>query len=340
MRKTILYIKPWDVSFVRKDEEILSKYYNVKSYCFPSTKGAKGVKGMLWSVWWLLINLRKADMIYVWFAGIHSLLPGLISKIFGKKLIIVLGGIDVNTYPELGYGFMLHPLTRFSVKVSCRLADKLLPVTNFLKDQLVKNVSDRYGDKTEVVYNCFWGEIFTVDSEINRKRQVITACSTRKILTLKVKSIDVYIEAARLLPDISFLIVGSQGEAYDYLKKNSPDNVEVISFLPLEQLSTLYNESKVYCQASRVESFGVALVEGIASGCFPVANSAGGLPEVLEGTEGILINELKPKVLAEAITKAIDIPEGSYSDMRDYIISKFSPLRREQALVRIIDSYL
>ncbi|MCA1760486.1 MAG: glycosyltransferase, partial [Bacteroidales bacterium] len=61
-----------------------------------------------------------------------------------------------------------------------------------------------------------------------------------------------------------------------------PQNVELIEQVNHEELEVYYKKAKVYCQFSRSESFGVAIVEAMNFGCIPVVTNVGGMPEIVE----------------------------------------------------------
>ncbi|RZU99606.1 glycosyltransferase [Spiribacter vilamensis] len=66
----------------------------------------------------------------------------------------------------------------------------------------------------------------------------------------------------------------------------------------------------VYVALSRMESFGVAIIEAGAAGLPVVVSDAGGLPEVtLEGKTGFVVPREDPGAAAEAILRLVQYPE-------------------------------
>jgi len=86
----------------------------------------------------------------------------------------------------------------------------------------------------------------------------------------KQKGLDVLIEAARQLPDITFNIVG-RGEEESHLKSIAPPNVEFLGFKSGKPLYDLYAEAGVFCLPSMGETFGLVILEAMASGCAVVS---------------------------------------------------------------------
>lgn len=127
------------------------------------------------------------------------------------------------------------------------------------------------------------------------------------------------IEAARLLPDIKFKLVG-WGEEEKKLRKLATPNVEFYNytFRSGKKFFDMYARSAVLCQPSLAESFGFTIVEAMASGCAIV--STVGL-----GYKGSVIKPHDPKGLANAISKMFN--------------SKASTLRMGRENVRLAKKY-
>ncbi len=82
----------------------------------------------------------------------------------------------------------------------------------------------------------------------------------------KQKGIGYLIQAARELPGIKFKVVGT-GEEEKSIKSRLPENVELLGFVPHEQLLALYAQAPIFCLPSLAETFGLAILEAMASGC-------------------------------------------------------------------------
>lgn len=81
----------------------------------------------------------------------------------------------------------------------------------------------------------------------------------------------------------------------------------VVVFLGfLEDVRPLYWSSDVILMTSRRESFGLALAEGMAAGCVPIATRVGGMTEIL-GTPpcGWLVPPEDPQAIAAALVDAL-----------------------------------
>jgi glycosyltransferase involved in cell wall biosynthesis len=87
---------------------------------------------------------------------------------------------------------------------------------------------------------------------------------------VRAKGLEYLLQAAELLPDVKFVVVGD-GEYLNELKKNSPTNVEYAGGLTGKPLIKLYNWATIFCMTSLNEGFGITTLEAMAAGCAVVS---------------------------------------------------------------------
>ena len=88
--------------------------------------------------------------------------------------------------------------------------------------------------------------------------------------TVKIKGFEHVLEAARRMPDMKFVMVGT-GEYMSKLKRKATPNVEFHSNLSDRELIRLFNRSLVFLAPSLAEGFGFTILEAMASGCAVVS---------------------------------------------------------------------
>ncbi len=86
----------------------------------------------------------------------------------------------------------------------------------------------------------------------------------------KQKGIKYLIEAARKIPNTKFILVGRE-EDDAHLKETAPNNVVFKGFVSDQELLDLYSRALVFCLPSIGETFGLVLLEAMASGCAVVS---------------------------------------------------------------------
>ena len=108
----ILFVYNSFETFVKTDLKILESEYNVT----PLRASKFIVKFAIET----FVKVVENDLVFMWFAGWHSLIPLIISKIFGKKTIIIAGGYDCVFIPEINYGVYAsrfkRAITNFIIK--------------------------------------------------------------------------------------------------------------------------------------------------------------------------------------------------------------------------------
>jgi len=332
----ILFIKSSNTTFIKNDEIIIKKYFSVSSFLFtPSKKFINLMQSQLEMISWLLKNIWSCKIVYIWFADYHSLLPVLFARILGKKSMIVIGGFDVARIPEIHYGGHLNRIRSIFIRLSLRYASLLLPVSKFTEQELLQ-----INGKTPriMIYNGVNLNIFKRDMSIPKQKMVLSVGLVREKWAFITKGFDLYIEVAKMLPDIRFLLAGIQDDALPYLKKLNPGpNVEIYNYLDQKELVLFYNQASVYCQFSRHESFCLALAEAMLCECVPIITRNGALPEVI-GDTGYIVRYRDAQPIASIVLKAMEAAQSERNKISRQIELNFSLEKRENHLRQIISS--
>ena len=87
------------------------------------------------------------------------------------------------------------------------------------------------------------------------------------------------------LPDYEFVSVGglidSEKAWFDKFKENLPPNYSVKTNLPGPEMLEVLHDSRIYVHLMEGEHFGIAPVEGLASGCVTLVHNSGGMKEFI-----------------------------------------------------------
>lgn len=335
--KKVIFIKLLDSSFINIDEKILSGRYKVTTFQFKNAKGVSALKELFFEFTFMLNHIWSADVVYIWFADFHAVIPSFLGRLFRKKVVIVIGGVDAAYRKDLNYGVKTRLLGRISLCLSTTFATNLLPVSRFTYNNLLRNASQRLRGKCKIIYNCYH-DLFKCTGIIERKNNIVTVCSSKSKVTLFIKGVDFYINLAKAMPGLTFYVVGVGGEALAYLKSISGGNVVLLQRMPQQELKKLFCSSKVVCQFSRHEAFGVALLEGISAGCYPVGYNYGGTKEILTDNLGIFIDNLEIKEGKAAIQKAIKMTQADIEPIIQSINDRFRCEVRKMELISFIDN--
>jgi glycosyltransferase involved in cell wall biosynthesis len=285
---------------------------------------------MLRQLFYLLFNIWKFDSVFIWFADYHSFLPVLIAKLLRKKSMLVIGGYDVARMPEYSYGSFHGKLRGFCTLFSMKNSTINLAVSRYV-ERKVRWIARKAN--TQLIYNCV-NIAENSNIKVVKENLVITVGLIDSERTFYLKGIDTFTEVAKLLPVLKFMVIGMSKNLPDRLLKNLSENVEIIERVNHSELETYYKKAKVYCQFSRTESFGVAIVEAINFGCIPVVTNVGGMPELI-GEKG-KIAKRNPDLISELLTKIVLNYTISEMD-KDFKNGIFSVKTREKKILSLLN---
>ncbi|MBP7507639.1 MAG: glycosyltransferase family 4 protein [Prolixibacteraceae bacterium] len=329
-RKKILLIYPHYSSFVRQDFEILSEKYFVDKYLFNiSKKPFVFVSQFIVQFFKLLFTGWKYDFFYIWFADYHSLLPVLFSKLTFKKSIIIIGGYDAGRVRSLNYGAYNQKIRGFFAIQSIKNSTLNLGVSEYVTRKL-KYIAPNANSK--LLYNCI--SFNSGQSSSPKDKSVITVALVNSERTLYIKGIDTFIETARILRDVNFIIIGIKKDFKSALLNDLPGNIEIVEPVTHEDLVNFYQKASVYCQFSRIESFCLTLAEAMYFNCHPVITNNGALPEVAGGLGEVVPRH--PALIAEAIKGKLNQMEGKI--YRQYVSYHYSFEIRKEKLYSILNT--
>jgi glycosyltransferase involved in cell wall biosynthesis len=104
------------------------------------------------------------------------------------------------------------------------------------------------------------------------------------------------------LPSYEFVSVGGLTESekgwFNRFSENLPQNYALKTNLPGEDLIKMLHDSRVYVHLMEGEHFGIAPIEGLASGCLTLVHNSGGLKEFIpEEFRWQSYDDLKEKIV-------------------------------------------
>lgn len=125
------------------------------------------------------------------------------------------------------------------------------------------------------------------------------------------KRIDIQLLAFSKLPNENLVIVGSYEKGakhfegnFKYLKKLMKKNIQIKSWVSQDELIELYSRCKGFITTAQDEDFGMTPLEAMASGKPVIACNEGGYKEtIINGETGMLIDNINPDKLANAVRK-------------------------------------
>jgi glycosyltransferase involved in cell wall biosynthesis len=161
--------------------------------------------------------------------------------------------------------------------------------------------------------SCFNGKIdaSSMREELGIGEEPLVVTASRLI---KRKSpallISAFARVLKVVPDAKLVIAGSGREKGNLSRQSKSLNITNSVFLPgglaKEELAQLMAAADVFALPSKMESFGLALLEASAVGVPVVCSNAGGVPEVFQdGFNALLYPPGDDNAMAEAIIRLI-----------------------------------
>ena len=310
--------------FVRIDRDLLAERHEVEEY---------GQPGVVPRPLQVVPKVRRADVLVVWFASWHAFFPLLVARLLRTPSLLIVGGFDTASMPEIGYGFQQGGIRRLLARACMRLATRLMTNSEYSREELRRTA----GFEATVVHHGV-PDPFGALPEGPRERLAVTVSNVARI-ALERKGLRRFVEAGAHLPDVELLLVGAwTDDAADELRALASPNVRLTGRLSDEELDDLLRRAAVYVQASRHEGFGMGVAEAMLAGCVPVVTDAGALPEVV-GDAGVVVGP-EPEAIAEGVRRALELGPEARAAARERIATRFPLQVRRDGLLGLVDELL
>jgi glycosyltransferase involved in cell wall biosynthesis len=141
-------------------------------------------------------------------------------------------------------------------------------------------------------------------------------------------SLQAFSIAAQQIPNLRLISFGSSQPMPDL---PLPSGTE-FSFSPSQEtLREIYSECDAWLFGSRIEGYGLPILEAMACRTPVIGTPAGAAPELLSGGAGLLVNPEDPVDMARAIVKIYQISEDQWRTMSDTAYRKVTGYTLETA---------
>lgn len=315
MKDKLLYFHAGKSSFVLKDIEILQEKYQVLDFFFDTANKKRYLVLLIKQKLFLLRHIFGTKLIVCQFAGNHTFLPILFSKLFFKKSIIVAGGTDCVSFPSIEYGNFYNKLLAFTTAYSFKKSHLILPVHETLVEYnytyqnndfekqgyryFIPNIKTPY----KVIYNGYDSNKWYCNSEKEKITFVTIGAGLGSRFGFKLKGIDLIFAIANHFPKAIFYIVGGKD-----IKQEAPENVKLLDKIPNNKLRDFLNTKQFYLQLSMSEGFPNALSEAMLCECVPIVSNVGGMPDIVSDC-GFILKTKNENQLVDLVTQAINNPD-------------------------------
>lgn len=310
------------IKILKRDENIDLQTFNISNL----RKSIGYLKG-------LCKKILNAEIVHIHCAfftfvpSLQLLVPSIISKILGKKIVVTHHTGETIKYFENNQKYLQLLFSSADIiTVPSRYQKEL-----FLEYDIVSSENIKILRNFVNPYYLSYSEDIAEDKE----DCVITTGEVNEE-NISRKGFDDFIRIARDMPNVKFLLVGKiSDEGGEKLRDRSPPNVMIPGFVSEKQLAKFYSKSKIYLQLSRSESFGISVIEAMVFNTTPIVYDRSALPEVV-GDEGYTVDYKDTERVKELIAKIMD-GKGS-KNPRKRVISNFTQREYIKEYLEIISS--
>lgn len=211
-----------------------------------------------------------------------------------------------------------------SIRVAHR---KLLPVEKFLQNRCSAIAGVSNYDENNLRHEGITKNVTTVYNGIypngEAKQDILRNINRRKGLILCIarlspqKKHQLFLEVAERLPQYSFAWIGNQNPPdFDY-----PENVYFLGNIP--NAGSYCKEADLFMLPSNYEGLPMVIIEALSSGTPVVASNVGGISELLDGTNGMAVENDATK-MAQAIEKFMNSSDSEKGKSRSAAIETYN----------------
>lgn len=311
--------------FVRTDRLCLAAEFEIEVVRYPGRITPSFVVACLRAI-------RRADVVYCFFASEHALIPALMARVLRRRFLLIPAGYDYANVASRGYGLAARG-HGWLPRLIGRCATTALPISRQTQWEFLSLVPEA-APRTRLGYLAVdpteWA-----DPEIERREDLFVTVGYVDEEAWSRKGIDRFVELARNDPRSRYVLAGRlTPEIAERVAELRSDNLQVVGALSNDELRRLYWSASVYVQLSWHETFGMAMAEAMLCGCVPVIAGSPALREVaghwaVDAYPGESDFELARRGLEQAQSISTD-------QIRSEVAARFSMAQRTQLLAAAV----
>lgn len=343
MKNNVTVVYSIERSFVKSDISILEalglKVYKIHSE--PEKTLMYFLYNRLKESWLSVFYIFKSKLLIAWFNDYHSFIPILISKLFLKKSVIIVGGYDAIVDNKNNHGLFLKGGLRSTIaKLNYKMVNEVWIVHKSLENgcdfakqkfNIISGVRSFTSKKNIVIkeINTGYDTRFWNYDQSEEKTGILTAAFFSEKRVINIKGLNIFNKLASLLPNINFTIVGESGiRISDFI--NLESNIKVMGVQNRSQMKELYQKNKFYFQGSRLEGLPNSLCEAMLCGCIPIGSRVFGIPDAI-GKTGVLFDTEKDiEQIVEFINS--DLGATDSKNARNRVVRKYDISKRTEKI--------
>lgn len=231
------------------------------------------------------------------------------------------------------YRFKSTDHLKWSTMFTLKRAKKIIAVSNFTKNDILKNYNKVYSEKISVIYNGFNNKLYRPIEDEIALNSVLKKYGIPEDFLLYVgrmerkKNIYNLIEGFSIFKENNkesqekLVLIGSAGFGYDEMKYiieelDLEDNVIILGWVEENDLPYIFNKAKAFIFPSLYEGFGIPVIQAMACGTPVLSSDIEVLQEVAQDC-ALFFDRFSPVDLAYKIEEIL-----SDKELRQNLITK------------------
>ena len=281
-----------DYSFLKQQSGRITEYEVTINKSFPVITQAKYLSNTYRFIEKEILTHVKIDIIHSHFSYPAGFLGTIIQK--RKKIPCI---ITEHTWIKKYFRSWIH---KKCVLYALKNSSRVISVSIALKDDIAHFCSR----KVSVIPNVIEVDKFYLSEKHDHETLNIGILGGMGNYR---KGLDILIKSVSILKDMDLIVhIGGDGillEKFKTLSKESGvfEKCKFYGEISTEHIPDFYSRLDIFVLASRDETFGVVIVEAMASGLPVIATDCGGPKEIITRDTGILVEKENPEELASAI---------------------------------------
>jgi glycosyltransferase involved in cell wall biosynthesis len=239
----------------------------------------------------------------------------------------------IGLFTFVRYRFKSTDHLRWSTKFALKRAKRIIAVSNFTKNDILKNYKRVSPDKIKVIYNGFNNNLYRLIEDEIALNSILKKYGIPENFLLYVgrmerkKNIYNLIEGFSIFKENNkesrekLVLIGSAGFGYDEMKYiieelGLEDDVITLGWVEENDLPYIFNKARLFIFPSLYEGFGIPVIQAMACGIPVLASDIAVLQEVAQDS-ALFFDRFSPIDMAYKIEEIL-----SNKELRQNLISK------------------
>ena len=271
--------------------------------------------------------IKNVEQVIFHIGGQGLILPLLLSRIYGKKVVIVFAGSPTST-AQAKNDSLTGSISLLS-RLACQFSNQIIVNS---KGQIKEYNLEKYRDKIDTAFEHIIDfKRFSVKKDFDEREAhvgYVGRLSREKGILNFLEAVNIIIKKGK---DINFSICGEgdlEEEVKEYIQKwNLQDKVEFKGWISEQDLPYHLNNLKLIVIPSYTEGLPNLMLEAMTSGTPVLANQVGSIPELIrDGVNGFLLDNNSPENIAHHIIRSLESTDLNRisENAHEYIVNNFT----------------